>query len=196
MLGSENGIADLIQESIAIKSALRVDSTQLSLINRIAGNVVDAVRQGNKVIFCGDGDSFADSIHLAAEFVSRFQMERRPLAGVALGANNSILTSVGNDYSHAEEFLRELTTIGKAGDVLIAISTSGNSENMLRAVMVAKEIGVRVFGITGENGGRLVEVAECLKVPPKKTAQIQESHILVGHIICKLAEDALFSGSE
>ena len=191
MSQTENRVEELIRESIGVKSALLADARQLKLIQRIAASIIEALKRGNKVIFCGNGGSFADSIHLAAEFVSRFQKERGPLAGVALGANNSTLTAIGNDYSFAEVFSREVGAIGQTGDVLVALSTSGNSENVLRAVQVAQEIGIQVFGMTGQGGGRLAEVAESLKIPSAKTARIQESHILVGHIICELAENAM-----
>ena len=191
MSQTESRVEALIRESIGVKSALLADVRQIDLVQRIAASIIEALKHGNKVIFCGNGGSFADSIHLAAEFVSRFQRERGPLAGVALGANNSTLTAIGNDYSFAEVFSREIGAIGKTGDVLVALSTSGNSENILRAVQVAQEIGIQVFGMTGQNGGRLSEVAESLRVPSAKTARIQESHILVGHIICELAENAM-----
>ena len=191
MSQTENRVEVLIRESIGVKSALLADVRQVDLIQRIAASIIEALKRGNKVIFCGNGGSFADSIHLAAEFVSRFQKERGPLAGIALGANNSILTAVGNDYSFAEVFSREVGAIGKTGDVLIALSTSGNSENILRAVQVSQEIGIQVFGMTGRTGGCLAEIVESLKIPSVKTARIQESHILVGHIICELAENAM-----
>lgn len=184
-------IERLIRESIGVKSAMLADEGQIELIERIAASIVEALKRGNKVIFCGNGGSFADSIHLAAEFVSRFQKERGPLAGVALGANSSVLTAIGNDYSYAEVFSRELAAIGQAGDVLIAMSTSGNSENIYRVVRVAQKIGINVYGMTGQDGGRLAAVTESLKVPSQKAARIQESHILVGHIICELAENVM-----
>lgn len=191
MSQTESRIDALIRESIAVKAALLADAQQIDFIQRTAASIVEALKRGNKVIFCGNGGSFADSIHLAAEFVSRFQRERGPLAGVALGANNSTLTAIGNDYSFAEVFSREVGAIGQTGDILVAISTSGNSENILRAVQVAQEIGILVFGMTGQDGGSLAKVAESLKIPSSKTARIQESHILVGHIICELAENAM-----
>ena len=191
MSQTESRVKELIRESIEVKSSLLADVRQVDLIQRIAASIIAALKSGNKVIFCGNGGSFADSIHLAAEFISRFQKERGPLAGVALGANNSTLTAIGNDYSFAEVFSREVGAIGKKGDVLVALSTSGNSENILRAVQVAQEIGIQVFGMTGQGGGRLAEIAESLRVPSTKTARIQESHILVGHVICELAENAM-----
>ena len=125
MSRNEDKIKELIRESIGVKSALLADVRQIELIQRIAASIIEALKRGNKVIFCGNGGSFADSIHLAAEFVSRFQKERGPLAGIALGANNSILTAVGNDYYFAEVFSREVGAIGKTGDVLVALSTCG-----------------------------------------------------------------------
>lgn len=177
MSQTESQVKELIRESIEVKSSLLADVPKVDLIQRIAASIIAALKSGNKVIFCGNGGSFADSIHLAAEFVSRFQKERRPLAGVALGANNSTLTAIGNDYSFAEVFSREVGAIGQKGDVLVALSTSGNSENILRAVQVAQEIGIQVFGMTGQGGGRLAEIAESLRIPSTKTARIQESHI-------------------
>jgi D-sedoheptulose 7-phosphate isomerase len=190
MCRSDTVVSDLIEESIAVKSALLADSAQLSLIERIAECIFDAFRRGNRVIFCGNGGSFSDSLHLAAEFVARFQKDRGPLPGVALGTNSSILTAVGNDYSFDDVFAREIAALGKKGDVFLAISTSGNSKNVLRAVEVAKAIGICVFGMTGQSGGCLGQMVDCLRMPSEKTARIQESHILVGHIICELTEDA------
>lgn len=125
MSRTENRIEELIRESIGVKSALLADVRQIELIQRFAASIIEALKRDNKVIFCGNGGSFADSIHLAAEFISRFQKERGPLAGIALGANNSILTAVGNDYYFAEVFSREVGAIGKTGDVLVALSTCG-----------------------------------------------------------------------
>ena len=125
MSRTENRIEELIRESIGVKSALLADVRQIELIQRFAASIIEALKRDNKVIFCGNGGSFADSIHLAAEFVSRFQKERGPLAGIALGANNSTLTAIGNDYSFAEVFSREVGAIGKTGDVLVALSTCG-----------------------------------------------------------------------
>ena len=125
MSRTENRIEELIRESIGVKSALLADVRQIELIQRFAASIIEALKRDNKVIFCGNGGSFADSIHLAAEFISRFQKERGALAGIALGANNSILTAVGNDYYFAEVFSREVGAIGKTGDVLVALSTCG-----------------------------------------------------------------------
>jgi len=125
MSRTENRIEEIIRESIGVKSALLADVRQIELIQRFAASIIEALKCDNKVIFCGNGGSFVDSIHLAAEFISRFQKERGPLADIALGANNTILTAVGNDYYFAEVFSREVGAIGKTGDVLVALSTSG-----------------------------------------------------------------------
>lgn len=182
-------IRDRIEESIAVKKALKSDPDLVAVIARIAKDVSDALRNGNKVIFAGNGGSFADSIHLTAEFVSRFQRERAPLASVALGANNSILTAVGNDYGYEFVFSREIGALGRAGDVFIGLSTSGNSINVIKAVEVAKDLGITTYCLTGKDGGKLKDYADCVRVPSAKTARIQESHILIGHVICELVED-------
>jgi len=193
MFQSEGRIAELIRESLAVKLTLLDDALKLSLISQIAEEVADALARGNKVIFCGNGGSFADSIHLAAEFVSRFKKERPALAAVALGANNSILTAIGNDYGYDQVFSRELESLAKQGDVFIAISTSGNSENVIRAVEWAKQKGIGTWGLTGAEGGKLASLTPCLHIPSDNTARIQEGHILVGHIICELVEDSLIA---
>ncbi|MDC3221732.1 SIS domain-containing protein [Planktomarina sp.] len=189
-------VSKLIQESISVKERLLNDDNLKKQIVEIAMVSILALKGGNKIIFCGNGGSFADSIHLSAEFVSRFQRERGPLASIALGANNSILTAVGNDYSFSEVFARELGALGNRGDVLIGISTSGKSENVLRAVTVAEEIGMTAFGFTGSQDNPFLESSKWLKIPSSKTARIQEAHILVGHIICELCEEAMFDFHE
>ena len=185
-------VENLIRESISVKEQLLNDENLKKQIIELANAAILALKSGRKIIFCGNGGSFADSIHLAAEFVSRFQLERGPLASIALGANNSILTAVGNDYSFSEVFARELNALGNKGDVLIAISTSGKSENVLRAIIMAEEIGVTAFGLTGSPRDAFSEKTNWLQIPSNKTARIQESHILVGHIICELCEEAMF----
>ncbi len=189
MLSMDAIIRDRVKESIAVKKALILDTSLVATIARIAQDISDALGNGNKVIFAGNGGSFADSIHLAAEFVSRFQRERIPLASVALGTNSSILTAVGNDYGYELVFAREIGALGRVGDVFIGLSTSGNSITVIKAVEVAKDLGITTYCLTGEDGGELKDYAECVRVPSGKTARIQESHILIGHIICELVED-------
>ena len=189
----EDRINDIIQESISVKRefALRIDN--LSLLADISYACVSCLKQGGKIFFAGNGGSFADSQHLAAEFISRFMFDRNPLAAVALGTNSSAITAIGNDYGYTDSFARELKALGSNKDIFFAISTSGNSPNILSAVEVAKDMGLNVYGLTGKEGGLLKDVCECVRVPSTNTARIQESHILIGHLICELVEEAYFS---
>lgn len=186
-------ISDRIEESIRTKSALLADLESVALIDRMASSMCACLRNGGRVLLAGNGGSFADSMHLAAEFVARFALERDPLTALALGANSSILTAVGNDYTFADVFVRELKALGRPGDVFIGLSTSGNSENIVRAVTAAKDLGMVVYCWTGRTGGRLSDMCTCLKIPSDVTARIQEAHITVGHVICELVERSLFT---
>jgi D-sedoheptulose 7-phosphate isomerase len=151
-----------------------------------------SLRDGGKVMFCGNGGSAADSQHLAAELMGRFLIDRAPLAAVALTVDTSALTAIGNDYSYDEIFARQLRGIGRAGDVLIGLSTSGNSRNVLRALDVAKEMGVSTIGLTGQSGGQMRQMCDvCIPVPSAQTNHIQEMHIAVGHAICGVVENDL-----
>jgi D-sedoheptulose 7-phosphate isomerase len=144
---------------------------------------------GGKILFCGNGGSAADSQHLAAELIGRFIKDRRPIAALALTTDTSVITCVGNDYSFDEIFARQVNGIGEAKDILIAISTSGNSRNVIRAVEEAKKIGMHVIGLLGRDGGELVKICDLsLLVPSNTTARIQESHILIGHTLCGIIE--------
>lgn len=188
-------ITSIIETSIKTKTAILNSESLLSQIERMGSVVVDALKRGNKIFFAGNGGSFSDSIHLAAEFVSRLNFDRAPLASIALGANQSNLTAIGNDYGYEHVFEREILALGQTGDVLFAISTSGNSPSILGAIKAAKEKGVMTFGLSGESGGRMREFCETLCIPAKNTARIQECHIMVGHSICEIAENALFRRS-
>lgn len=183
-----DNVCSLIKESISIKEKILCDASLIAQINAVSQAVLKTIRSGGKVIFAGNGGSFSDSIHLAAEFVSRFQKERQPLASIALGANNSILTAVANDYCYEDVFLRECKALASKADTFIGLSTSGNSENVIRAIKYAKSIGVTTYAFTGETGGKLNELVECLRVPSNSTARIQEAHIMIGHIMCELVE--------
>jgi len=187
-----NEIRSQIKDSISVKQALMTDDLLLEQIHQLALNCLGALKVGGKIIFAGNGGSFADAQHLSAEFTSRFLIDRAPLASVALATNNSAISAIGNDYGYEQIFARELKAIAKLEDVFIAISTSGNSANILAAVSVAKELGVTTIGLTGSNGGQLKQLCECICVPSTDTARIQECHILVGHIICGLVESAYF----
>ena len=150
----------------------------------------EALETGHKVLFCGNGGSAADAQHLAAELVGRFVKERHSLPSIALTTDTSILTAIGNDYGYDQVFARQVQGLGQAGDVLVGISTSGNSPNVVKAVEEAKAKGLRTIAFTGQGGGRLAELCDVtLAVPSKVTARIQEMHILVGHILCELIEE-------
>jgi D-sedoheptulose 7-phosphate isomerase len=152
-----------------------------------------ALRRGNKLLFAGNGGSAADAQHLAAELVVRFKLDRPGLPALALTVDSSVLTAIGNDYGFDQLFSRQTQALAQAGDVLIALSTSGNSANILAAVPVAQAMGVHVVGMTGENGGMLAQIADlCLRIPSNDTPRIQEAHTLLGHILCDLLEQNLF----
>ena len=151
--------------------------------------VEKALAEGHKVLFCGNGGSAADSQHLAAEFVGRFQKERKGLPAIALTVDTSILTAVANDYGYDTVFARQVQALGEPGDVLVGISTSGNSKNVLLAVEEAKAKGITCIGMTAEGGGKMAAACDiCLAVPAKVTARAQEMHILMGHILCELVD--------
>lgn len=178
-------------ESIAVKQALL--ETQADVIAAVAKQLVDAMRNGKTLYLCGNGGSAGDAQHIAAELVGRFTKERRALPAVALTTNTSALTALGNDYEYNIVFSRQLEAFGKAGDVLIGISTSGNSPNVLHALQTARELGMGTIGLTGETGGKTKAVADhCICVPSRDTARIQESHILIGHVLCEIVECELF----
>jgi len=155
--------------------------------------IADSLENGNKVLLFGNGGSAAEAQHLAAEFVNRFLMERPPLPAIALNTDSSILTSIGNDYSFSEIFSKQIVALGKAGDIAIGISTSGNSANVIRAIEVAKEMGIETIALTGNDGGDLAKVANySLIVPSNSTPCIQEVHMAVGHILCEMVEAQIF----
>ena len=186
-------IKNRIQKSIDVKSLLLQEKSTIEAIDVLAHECLNAIRSGNKVIFAGNGGSFGDAQHLSAEFVSRFLFDREPMASVVLGANSSSITAIGNDYGHDHVFSRELKAIGKDGDIVIAISTSGNSSNIISLVHSSLEKGFKTYALTGKSGGKLDNICECIKMPSSDTARIQECHILVGHIICEIVEYKYFN---
>ena len=184
-------IRERIEASVAVKRALLADE-HVALVSRIADLWAEALRGGGKVLFCGNGGSAADAMHLSAELVGRFKLDRAPLASISLSDNASAMTAIANDYSYEETFSRQVRGLGRPGDVLVALSTSGNSPNVVEAVDAAAEIGVRTVACTGEGGGRLRETAELwLGIPSADTARIQEGYMLLLHTCCELAERAL-----
>jgi D-sedoheptulose 7-phosphate isomerase len=186
-------IKDIINQSIKVKQDLVSDAHLVETIAKLSDRIVEAYRNKGVVYFCGNGGSAADAQHLAAELSGRFYYDRPPLAAEALHVNTSYLTAVANDYSYDEIYARYIRGMGRAGDVLIGISTSGNSKNILRAFEAAKAIGMVVVAFTGATGGEMKQHADYLiNIPSKDTPRIQESHIMVGHIVCQLVESSLF----
>lgn len=188
---------DAIQKALraAAEVKLHIAESQevQTFIEQVAQAMVQALRHGNKVYFCGNGGSAADAQHLAAELTGRYYKDRPPLPAEALHVNTSFLTAVANDYSYEEVFSRLLQAWGRPGDILWAMSTSGNSPNILRALKVAQEIGMITVGLTGESGGKMVgQCTYLLRVPSRDTPRIQEAHMVVGHTVCQLVEEALF----
>lgn len=186
-------IAGAIRRSIEVKEKILNDASLLDTVSKVCDAVTEAFRSGGKVLFCGNGGSAADAQHLAAEFSGRFYFDRPPLFAEALHVNSSFMTAVANDYSYNEVYARMVTAAGRPGDALVAISTSGNSPNIIRAVEEAKRIGMITVGFTGESGGKMKQLcAYLLNVPSKDTPRIQEAHITIGHIICEAVEERLF----
>ncbi len=187
-----NDIKNQIRASVAVKVALLDDEKILSQVRQLSQTCLNALRNGGKIIFAGNGGSFADAQHLSAEFTSRFLFDRASLASLALGTNNSAISAIGNDYGYEQVFARELCGIAKPEDVFIPISTSGDSPNILAAVAKARELCVTTVAWTGESGGQLKSMCDCICIPSPDTARIQECHIMLGHILCGLVEKVYF----
>lgn len=186
-------ISHIVQQSIQTKTAILKDSQIINEVSKIVDAITTAFRNGNKVWFCGNGGSAADAQHLAAEFSGRFYIDRDPLPAEALHVNTSYLTAVANDYSYSEIYARIIKGSGKQGDVLIGLSTSGNSANILAAFEHAKRSGIITIGFTGETGGRMKPLSDfLLAAPSSDTPRIQEAHIMLGHIICEMVEQNIF----
>ncbi len=190
----ESRIKSIIQASVDVKLNILANPALLQKIEEVVVLVTNAFKRGNKVLFCGNGGSAADAQHLAAEFSGRFYFDREPLPSEALHCNSSYLTAVANDYGYDLVYSRIVKGSGKAGDVLVALSTSGNSVNIINALEQAKKIGMITVGLTGESGGKMKDICNHLiNVPSSDTPRIQESHIMIGHIICELVEAGLFT---
>jgi D-sedoheptulose 7-phosphate isomerase len=185
-------VRDRVQRSMEVQKMLLLDSTFCELVANAAMQIVKSLRAGGKVLFMGNGGSAADAQHLAAEFTGRYLKERRALPALALSANSSSVTAIGNDYGFDLVFARQLEALGREGDVAVGISTSGNSRNVIRALEVAKSKSIYTVSLTGASGGIMKSIADCaICMPTDETPRIQESHILTGHIICEIAELAL-----
>lgn len=186
-------IKGAIKSSIDIKIKILESEELLASIEQSAKLLIDAFKKGKKLLACGNGGSAADAQHIAAELTGKFYKDREPLYAEALHVNTSYLTAVANDYSFEEVFSRLVKAKGREGDVLIAISTSGSSKNIIRAAQAARKIGMKVIGLTGETGGELKRYCDvCICVPSQDTPRIQEAHITIGHIICEIIEAELF----
>ena len=184
---------NLIQGSIEVKLAFLADGGA-KILERMAEKVLAALRAGHRVYLCGNGGSAADSQHIACELVGRFMKERAPLPCIALTTDTSVLTCLANDYDYDRVFERQVEALAREGDVLIALSTSGDSPNVLRAVEAAKRLGVATIGFSGRGGGRLKEAADiCLVAPSEISPRIQELHITCGHALCAIVEERYFA---
>jgi D-sedoheptulose 7-phosphate isomerase len=188
----ESLVRDRVRRSIDVKQALLLDKTFQDRVIQAALQIVKTLRTGCKVLFFGNGGSAADAQHLAAEFTGRYLRERPGLPALALHANTSAITAIGNDYGFDLVFARQIEALGKEGDVAVGISTSGNSPNVLRALDAAKSKSIYTVALTGASGGKMKELADCtICIPSQETPRIQECHILTGHIICEIAEEML-----
>ena len=191
---AQDKIRNIIAESVSVKNKILSDELLLKRIEVVAQAIATAFKNGNRLYLCGNGGSAADAQHLAAEFTGRFYSDREPLPAEALHVNTSFMTAVANDYSYEEVYQRAVKAHVRKGDVLIGISTSGNSNNILLAQKEAISRGAVVISFTGETGGKMKDHCDYLfNIPSRDTPRIQESHILIGHIICQLVEEALFS---
>ncbi len=183
-----------MRSSMAVAERLVSSDEVTAIIARVSEILVDALRKGNKVLLFGNGGSAADAQHIAAEFAGRFAFDRPALPALALSTNTSCVTAIGNDYGFDAVFSRQIEGLGRAGDVAIGISTSGNSPNVVKGLLAARDLGLTTVALAGCTGGKLKSTAEhCICVPADETPRIQECHILIGHIISELVEQTLFS---
>jgi len=181
-------------KSVKLLQAMSADAALREAIARTVALSVEALKRGNKLFFAGNGGSAADAQHWAGELVSRFNFDRPGLAAIALTTDTSILTAIGNDYGYDYVFARQIEALGRAGDVLFAISTSGNSKNIVRAITAARVAGITVVGFTGHSGGEMAQLCDvCFRMPSGETPKIQEGHEFLGHLICGLIEHEMFA---
>jgi len=188
-----NFIQKEIQNSISTKERILTDKHLMKTIEVVSQKIVQAYKNGNKTLIAGNGGSAGDAQHIAGELVGRFNFDRSALPSIALTTDSTILTAIGNDYGFDKIFSRQIEANGKSGDIFIGISTSGNSKNILEALKVAKNIGIVTISLTGATGGKMKELADySICIPSEETPRIQESHILIGHIICAVVENEMF----
>ena len=189
----EQQVIKLLNESIKTKQLLVEDEKQIEIISKVVNCIIDAYKNNKKVIIFGNGGSAADAQHMVAELVGRYKKERQPLEAVSLNTNVSTLTALGNDYGYEIVFSRQIESCAKQGDVVIGITTSGKSPNVIKAIKVAKKIGCVTVALTGKDGGTIKNLVDyCICVPSNETPRIQEVHITIIHIICDLVEQTIF----
>jgi len=187
-------IKSTIQKSIATKQAILEDASIQERVAEVATLMIDALKADGKILFCGNGGSAADAQHLSCELSGRFYLDRPGLYAEALHVNTSALTAIGNDFDFSEIYARQLEGMGKKGDVLFALSTSGNSSNIIKAIKQGKKQGMKIIGFTGESGGAMKDLVDVLiNIPSTDTPRIQESHIMLGHAVCEIVEAKMFA---
>lgn len=187
-----NNIRTYIQNSISTKERLLNDETILQTVQTICNTIVSSLKNGNKILFVGNGGSASDCDHLATEFVSRFYKDRHAFNAISLTSNNSLITALSNDFSYDKAFSRQIEAIGKKGDILFALSTSGNSKNVVEAIKIANEMEILTIGLTGQSKSDMDNICKYLiKIPSVETPNIQEAQMTLGHLICLLVEDEL-----
>ncbi len=187
----ENLIAEIVADSYRVKNEFIKQNTK-SLI-QLARHISNAFKNKRKLMLCGNGGSAADAQHISAEFVNRFQLERQPLPALALTTDTSIITSIANDYGYEKIYSKQISALGAEGDILLSISTSGNSPNIISGIMTAKKMGIYTVGLGGRDGGKMTKLVDLsMVVASNSTPRIQEAHILTGHLICELVDYILF----
>lgn len=193
-MGISKSIIDQIKDSIDVKEKIIKDEKLIQLIENASNEIIECYKSGHMLLLCGNGGSAADAQHIAGEMVARFRIERKALSALAFNTNSSIVTAIGNDYEYDKIFERQVEAFGHEGDVLISITTSGQSESVVRAINKAKEMKIKTVTLTGKDGGKCKSISDySIIVPSNDTARIQESHIMIGHIICDIVEKALFA---
>lgn len=186
-------IKSQIADSIETKSKIMSDEKLVKMIEDVSEAIIESYKHGHTLLLCGNGGSAGDAQHIAGEMVARFRIERKALSAIAFNTNSSVVTAIGNDYEYNKIFERQVEAFGHEGDVLIAISTSGNSESVVRAINKSKEMGIKTVSLLGKDGGACKEISDyAIVVPSNDTPRIQESHIMIGHIICDIVERKMF----
>ncbi len=186
-----NIIVNGLKESITLKSEI-LNSDLINQIENTGMSLIKCLKNGGKVLFAGNGGSFSDSQHLAAEFIGKFLIDRDALPALALGTNSSSISATSNDYGYENIFSRELSILGSNKDIFMPITTSGNSKNLIKAINTANDKKIKSVALTGASGGALAKLCECIKVPSNSVPRIQECHILIGHLLCQIVEEGIF----